>query len=123
MIRSTSTPAIFPASLVAWRCESLKYAGTVITAFVTLSFSDLFNAIETENCLELVSEMIGTGELNAKIDEQFQMIAFEESEETMDLEELERACELLLSQQEAIKECEEEVLLDSRHIQKSIFLG
>ena len=26
-----------PASLVAWRCESLKYAGTVMTASVTLS--------------------------------------------------------------------------------------
>ena len=24
-----------PASLVAWRCASLKYAGTVMTAFVT----------------------------------------------------------------------------------------
>ena len=37
MIRSTSNPAIRPASLVAWRCASLKYAGTVITASVTLS--------------------------------------------------------------------------------------
>ena len=37
MIRSTSSPAIRPASLVAWRCASLKYAGTVITASVTLS--------------------------------------------------------------------------------------
>ena len=35
MIRSTSRPAILPASLVAWRCESLKYAGTVTTAFST----------------------------------------------------------------------------------------
>ena len=26
-----------PASFVAWRCESLKYAGTVITACVTFS--------------------------------------------------------------------------------------
>src|SRR5207253_1146761 len=33
MIRTTSRPAILPASLVAWRCESLKYAGTVITAW------------------------------------------------------------------------------------------
>ena len=37
MIRFTSRPAIFPASLVAWRCASLKYAGTVITASVTFS--------------------------------------------------------------------------------------
>ena len=37
MIRSTSSPAIRPASLVAWRWESLKYAGTVITALVTVS--------------------------------------------------------------------------------------
>mmetsp|Transcript_7794 Transcript_7794/g.23862 ORF Transcript_7794/g.23862 Transcript_7794/m.23862 type:complete len:253 (-) Transcript_7794:71-829(-) len=36
MMRSTSSPAIRPASLVAWRCESLKYAGTVTTACVTL---------------------------------------------------------------------------------------
>jgi Cu/Ag efflux pump CusA len=28
-------PAISPASLVAWRCASLKYAGTVITASLT----------------------------------------------------------------------------------------
>ena len=32
MILLTSRPAIFPASLVACRCESLKYAGTVMTA-------------------------------------------------------------------------------------------
>src|SRR5438874_691114 len=31
MMRLTSSPAMRPASLVAWRCESLKYAGTVIT--------------------------------------------------------------------------------------------
>ena len=37
MMRSTSTPAIRPASFVAWRCASLKYAGTVITALVTRS--------------------------------------------------------------------------------------
>ncbi len=36
MIRKTSSPAILPASLVACRCESLKYAGTVTTAFSTL---------------------------------------------------------------------------------------
>ena len=41
MIRSTSSPAIFPASLVACRWASLKYAGTVITASVTRSPSDL----------------------------------------------------------------------------------
>ncbi len=35
MMRSTSRPAILPASLVAWRCASLKYAGTVMTACVT----------------------------------------------------------------------------------------
>ena len=34
MMRSTSRPAIFPASRVAWRCESLKYAGTVMMASV-----------------------------------------------------------------------------------------
>ena len=34
-MRSTSRPAILPASLVACRCESLKYAGTVMTALVT----------------------------------------------------------------------------------------
>ena len=37
MIRSTFNPAIRPASLVACRCASLKYAGTVITASVTVS--------------------------------------------------------------------------------------
>src|SRR5690606_5526754 len=37
MMRLTSRPAMRPASLVAWRWESLKYAGTVITASVTVS--------------------------------------------------------------------------------------
>mmetsp|Transcript_40160 Transcript_40160/g.103978 ORF Transcript_40160/g.103978 Transcript_40160/m.103978 type:complete len:319 (+) Transcript_40160:200-1156(+) len=36
-MRRTSRPAILPASLVAWRCESLKYAGTVITALVIVA--------------------------------------------------------------------------------------
>ena len=37
MIRLTFSPAISPAALVAFRCESLKYAGTVITASVIVS--------------------------------------------------------------------------------------
>ncbi len=32
-MRTTSSPAMRPASLVAWRWLSLKYAGTVTTAF------------------------------------------------------------------------------------------
>ena len=36
MMRSTFRPAISPASLVAWRWASLKYAGTVMTASVDL---------------------------------------------------------------------------------------
>ena len=35
MMRTTSSPAIVPASLVAWRWLSSKYAGTVMTAFST----------------------------------------------------------------------------------------
>ena len=35
MMRSTSRPAMRPASFVAWRCASSKYAGTVMTACVT----------------------------------------------------------------------------------------
>jgi hypothetical protein len=37
MMRRTFRPAISPASLVACRCESLKYAGTVMTASATVS--------------------------------------------------------------------------------------
>jgi hypothetical protein len=37
MMRSTFRPAICPASLVACRWASLKYAGTVITASVIVS--------------------------------------------------------------------------------------
>src|SRR5215213_419935 len=37
MMRLTSRPAMRPASLVAWRWSSLKYAGTVITAESTVS--------------------------------------------------------------------------------------
>ena len=36
-ILNTSSPAISPASFVAFLCSSLKYAGTVITAWVTSS--------------------------------------------------------------------------------------
>ena len=36
MMRMTSRPAIRPASFVAWRWPSLKYAGTVMTAFCTV---------------------------------------------------------------------------------------
>mmetsp|Transcript_41507 Transcript_41507/g.124036 ORF Transcript_41507/g.124036 Transcript_41507/m.124036 type:complete len:450 (+) Transcript_41507:629-1978(+) len=35
MMRATLRPAMTPASLVAWRCASLKYAGTVTTACFT----------------------------------------------------------------------------------------
>mmetsp|Transcript_25360 Transcript_25360/g.59178 ORF Transcript_25360/g.59178 Transcript_25360/m.59178 type:complete len:223 (+) Transcript_25360:377-1045(+) len=35
MMRITLRPEMVPASLVAWRCASLKYAGTVTTAFLT----------------------------------------------------------------------------------------
>ena len=34
-MRSTLRPASSPAYLVAWRCESVKLAGTVMTAFDT----------------------------------------------------------------------------------------
>ena len=37
MMRRTLRPAILPASFVACRCASLKYAGTVMTASVTFS--------------------------------------------------------------------------------------
>ena len=37
-ILKTSKPAIVPASFVAKRCESLKYAGTVIIACVIVYF-------------------------------------------------------------------------------------
>ncbi|KAJ0897319.1 hypothetical protein HanRHA438_Chr08g0344371 [Helianthus annuus] len=36
MIRITFKPAMTPASFVACLCESLKYAGTVTTAFLTV---------------------------------------------------------------------------------------
>ena len=36
IILNTFSPAIAPASFVDCRCESLKYAGTVITALVTV---------------------------------------------------------------------------------------
>jgi hypothetical protein len=36
-MRLTSSPAMRPASFVAWRWLSLKYAGTVTTASVTFS--------------------------------------------------------------------------------------
>ena len=44
IILKTSKPAIFPASLVACLCASLKYAGTVITAFFT-SCPKYFSAV------------------------------------------------------------------------------
>ncbi len=38
---NTLSPAIFPASFVACLCESLKYAGTVITAFCNANVAGL----------------------------------------------------------------------------------
>ncbi len=38
--RSTFSPASLAASLVAWRCASSKYAGTVMTAPERSPFSD-----------------------------------------------------------------------------------
>ena len=47
IILKTFNPAIVPASFVACRCASLKYAGTVMTAEVTvfpeIIFSNLFH--------------------------------------------------------------------------------
>ena len=37
IMRTTSRPAMVPASFVAWRWLSSKYAGTVMTAFSTAS--------------------------------------------------------------------------------------
>ena len=37
MMRMTFMPLMVPASLVAWRCASLKYAGTVTTASLIFS--------------------------------------------------------------------------------------
>ena len=45
IIFNTLSPAFFPALIVAWRCASLKYAGTVITApsiLTLLAFSMSF---------------------------------------------------------------------------------
>ena len=51
MMRRTLRPAISPAALVALRCESLKYAGTVITASVidwpSLASASAFNLPST----------------------------------------------------------------------------
>mmetsp|Transcript_19954 Transcript_19954/g.54375 ORF Transcript_19954/g.54375 Transcript_19954/m.54375 type:complete len:296 (+) Transcript_19954:122-1009(+) len=44
MMRRTWRPAMAPASFVAWRCESLKYAGTVTTA-LEMGRPRLFSAI------------------------------------------------------------------------------
>ncbi len=50
IMRFTSKPAIFPASLVALRCASLKYAGTVMTA------SSIFSpAFASASCLSFCS--------------------------------------------------------------------
>ena len=55
MILFTSRPAIFPASCVAFLCASLKYAGTVITASVTLSPN--FASASLFNLLKIIAEI------------------------------------------------------------------
>merc|ERR1719387_959160 len=50
MIRITFSPAMAPASLVAWRCESLKYAGTVTTAFSFIFTRIIEETSSAENC-------------------------------------------------------------------------
>src|SRR5215218_9852222 len=57
MIRLTSSPATLPASLVAWRWSSLKYAGTVITAESTVSPS-LASASALSFC-RIIAEISG----------------------------------------------------------------
>src|SRR5260370_674484 len=57
MIRFTSSPAIWPASLVAWRCASLKYAGTVITAWVI--FSPSLASASTLSFCRIMAEISG----------------------------------------------------------------
>src|SRR5699024_638017 len=49
IMRETFRPAISPASLVAWRSASLKYAGTVMTASVTSS-----PRYSSESCLSFI---------------------------------------------------------------------
>ena len=55
--RSTVRPAIWPASLVAWRCESLKYAGTVMTARVT--FSPRYASAASLSLPRIIAEISG----------------------------------------------------------------
>ena len=45
IIRRTFNPDIAPASFVACLCESLKYAGTVITALVHLCLDKLLQCL------------------------------------------------------------------------------
>ena len=57
MMRITSRPAILPASLVACRCASLKYAGTVITACVT--FSPRYASAASFSLARIIAEISG----------------------------------------------------------------
>src|SRR6202451_3924992 len=58
-MRFTSRPAILPASLVAVRCASLKYAGTVITASVT--FSPRKSSAASLSFCRIMAEISGGG--------------------------------------------------------------
>ena len=57
MMRKTFNPAMAPASLVDCLCESLKYAGTVITASVISSpkYDSAISFILTRTILEISS--------------------------------------------------------------------
>ena len=57
IIRRTSKPAILPASFVACLCESLKYAGTVITACFTVSprYLEASSASFLKTCADISS--------------------------------------------------------------------
>ena len=57
MMRLTSSPAILPASLVAWRWESLKYAGTVTTA--SLTFSPRYSSASRLSFCRIIAEISG----------------------------------------------------------------
>ncbi len=57
MMRTTSKPAISPACFVACRCASLKYAGTVITAFAT--FSPRKSSAALFNLPRIIAEICG----------------------------------------------------------------
>lgn len=87
--------------------------------YKTLSFQEIQEATGASNPQELILEMIIKGEIQAKVDEQLQMISFEEKVARIQLDQLQDSCKELLNQISVVEERVAQVSLDQNYLLKT----